>query len=69
MSEDIQQPTETTPDFTQELCKLINAHGIDAKLNIQDYVLASYMMQTIQLIDQINKNKQYFANLLKQTKI
>lgn len=52
------------PSFTEELCTLINKHGLDSKLKIQDYVLASYIMQTIQLIEQIDKNKAFFNNLL-----
>lgn len=68
-SSEAQQAKEESPDFTKELCALINKHGIDSKLGIQDFVLAGHIMQTIGLIDQINKNKLYFANLLKQTKI
>lgn len=64
-----QSSKEEPADFTKELCTLINKHGIDSRLGIQDFVLAGHIMQTIGLIDQINKNKLYFANLLKQTKI
>lgn len=52
------------PTFTEELCTLINKHGLDSKLKIQDYVIAGYLMQTIQLIEQIDKNKVFFNNLL-----
>lgn len=57
--EEVKQPT-----FTEELCSLIKKHEIDSKLKIQDYVLAGYLMETIQLIEQLDKNKAFFNNLL-----
>ena len=59
-----QEETKQEPTFIEELCTLINRHGLDSKLNIQDYVLAGYIMQTIQVIEQIDKNKAFFNTLL-----
>ena len=46
-------PTNTdndslAPTFQQELCALVNRHGIDNDTNTPDYVLAEYMCTCLQ---------------------
>lgn len=48
---------EKTADgvFERELSELINRHGIDSCVNIEDFVLAEYLMQTIDAVENVQR--------------
>lgn len=49
-------------DFARELAELINRHGIDAKLNTNDWILADMLVDTLSAYAKANALRDKMAN-------
>lgn len=60
----IRKTFEPTNDFKQALEFLINAHGIDSTLNIPDYILVDYILDSLKMLNRLQeKDYSHYNNV------
>lgn len=48
--------------FESELCRLINKHSMDARLNTPDFILTQYVIKHLEALEELNASVLFHYN-------